>query len=92
DKLRNGKLDAIIIALPFNEADVLSLSLYDKPFYVLMPTQQPWTQKKTIGAGLLNDKSLLLLGEGHCYRDQVLEACPTLTKGSEGAKHTTVES
>jgi hypothetical protein len=41
---------------------------------------------------MLNDKSLLLLGEGHCFRDQVLEACPTLNKGGEGAKHTTVES
>nr|BFE92982.1 hydrogen peroxide-inducible genes activator [Pseudomonas brassicacearum subsp. brassicacearum] len=92
DKLRNGELDAIIIALPFNEADVLTLPLYDEPFYVLMPAQHPWTQKKTIDAALLNDKSLLLLGEGHCFRDQVLEACPTLTKGSEGAKHTTVES
>ena len=92
DKLRNGELDAIIIALPFNEADVLTLQLYDEPFYVLMPAQHPWTQKETIDAGLLNDKSLLLLGEGHCFRDQVLEACPTLTKGNDGAKHTTVES
>jgi LysR family hydrogen peroxide-inducible transcriptional activator len=33
--------------------------------------------KKTIDAAMLNDKSLLLLGEGHCFRDQVLEACPT---------------
>ena len=92
DKLRNGELDAIIIALPFNEADVLTLPLYDEPFYVLMPASHPWTQKDTIDAGLLNDKSLLLLGEGHCFRDQVLEACPTLTKGHDGAKHTTVES
>jgi len=92
DKLRNGELDAIIIALPFNEADVLTLPLYDEPFYVLMPAQHPWTKKESIDAGLLNDKSLLLLGEGHCFRDQVLEACPTLTKGNDGAKHTTVES
>jgi LysR family hydrogen peroxide-inducible transcriptional activator len=48
--------------------------------------------KESIDASLLNDKSLLLLGEGHCFRDQVLEACPTLTKGNDGAKHTTVES
>ena len=92
DKLRNGELDAIIIALPFNEADVLTLPLYDEPFYVLMPAQHPWTKKESIDAGLLNDKSLLLLGEGHCFRDQVLVACPTLTKGNDGAKHTPVES
>jgi LysR family hydrogen peroxide-inducible transcriptional activator len=57
-----------------------------------MPADHPWTQKKTIDASALNDKSLLLLGEGHCFRDQVLEACPTLVKGGDAAKHTTVES
>ena len=92
DKLRTGELDAIIIALPFAEADVLTKPLYDEPFYVLLPANHPWTAK-TIDSELLNDKSLLLLGEGHCFRDQVLEACPTLRKGGEdSAKHTTVES
>jgi LysR family hydrogen peroxide-inducible transcriptional activator len=90
DKLRNGELDAIIIALPFQEADVLTRTLYDEPFYVLMPADHPWTAKTSIDSALLNDKSLLLLGEGHCFRDQVLEACPTLRKGDE--QHTTVES
>ena len=92
DKLRNGELDAIIIALPFQEADVLTKVLYDEPFTVLMPANHPWTAKTSIDSALLNDKSLLLLGEGHCFRDQVLEACPTLGKGSEINKHTTVES
>jgi LysR family hydrogen peroxide-inducible transcriptional activator len=57
-----------------------------------MPADHPWTAKKTIDTAMLNDKSLLLLGEGHCFRDQVLEACPTLNKGGEGSRHTTVES
>lgn len=92
DKLRNGELDAIIIALPFQEADVLTKALYDEPFTVLMPANHPWTAKTSIDSALLNDKSLLLLGEGHCFRDQVLEACPTLGKGGEINKHTTVES
>ena len=91
DKLRTGELDAIIIALPFQEADVLTLPLYDEPFYVLMPANHPWSKKQTIDAEMLNDKSLLLLGEGHCFRDQVLEACPTTRKG-EAPTHTTVES
>ena len=91
DKLRTDELDAIIIALPFQEADVLTLPLYDEPFYVLMPANHPWSKKQTIDAEMLNDKSLLLLGEGHCFRDQVLEACPTTRKG-EAPSHTTVES
>ena len=91
DKLRTGELDAVIIALPFQEADVLTLPLYDEPFYVLMPANHPWTAKKAIENELLNDKSLLLLGEGHCFRDQVLEACPT-SRGKDEARHITVES
>ena len=92
DKLRTGELDAIIIALPFHEADVLTKPLYDEPFFVLMPAGHPWTALASIDSAMLNDKSLLLLGEGHCFRDQVLEACPTSRKGSEAHQHTTVES
>jgi LysR family hydrogen peroxide-inducible transcriptional activator len=92
DKLRTGELDAIIIALPFQEADVLTKPLYDEPFYVVMPADHPWTNLASVDGAMLNDKSLLLLGEGHCFRDQVLEACPTTRKGSEAHQHTTVES
>ena len=75
----DGELDAIIIALPFQEADVLTMTLYDEPFCVVMPASHPWTAKTSIDPALLNDKSLLLLGEGHCFRDQVLESCPRLS-------------
>ncbi|MCC6074920.1 hydrogen peroxide-inducible genes activator [Pseudomonas sp. GCM10022188] len=92
DKLRTGELDAIIIALPFQEADVLTKPLYDEPFYVVMPADHVWSQRASIDAAMLNDKSLLLLGEGHCFRDQVLEACPATRRGSEAQQHTTVES
>ena len=92
DKLRTGELDAIIIALPFSEPDVLTKALYDEPFYVMMPARHPWTELKSIDNAQLSDKSLLLLGEGHCFRDQVLEACPTGRKHGDEAKHTQVES
>ena len=88
DKLRTGELDAIIIALPFQEADVLTKPLYDEPFYALLPAGHPWAAMDTIDTKLLNDKSLLLLGEGHCFRDQVLEACPTLRKGGDDTAST----
>ena len=91
DKLRTGELDAIIIALPFQEADALTRTLYDEPFSVLMPANHPWAELSSISAEALNDKSLLLLGEGHCFRDQVLEACPATRRGDHTAA-TTVES
>ena len=92
DKLRNGELDAIIIALPFQEPDVLTRTLYDEPFSLLLPASHPWAKRDSVTLDELDDSKLLLLGEGHCFRDQVLEACPTLQKGDQQHKHTTVES
>ncbi|MFC0337493.1 transcriptional regulator, LysR family [Kushneria avicenniae] len=77
-KLRSGELDVIIVALPFAEPDVLTKSLYDEPFEVLLPTGHPWLDRKEIDREVLHDEKMLMLGEGHCFRDQVLEACPTI--------------
>ena len=88
-KLRMGELDAIIIALPFNEPDVVTRPLYDEPFKVLLPGGHPWEKQKEIDPTDLTKEELLLLGEGHCFRDQILEACPTLAAkkeaGSDGS-------
>ena len=94
DKLRNGELDVIIIALPFQDTDVLTKPMYDEPFCVLLPSQHHWTKEKSIDSRMLNDKSLLLLGEGHCFRDQVLEACPSSNGGlhESQSRYTTVEA
>ncbi len=79
-KLRDGELDMIIIALPFTEPDVLTKALYDEPFEVLLPHDHAWAKKKQINPDLLPDSDLLLLGDGHCFRDQVLDMCPALAK------------
>lgn len=92
DKLRNGELDAIIIALPFNEPDVLTKALYDEPFSLLIPATHPWAKRERVSLDELDDSPLLLLGEGHCFRDQVLEACPTIRRNDDNPQHTTIES
>lgn len=79
-QLREGELDAIIIALPFNEPDVMTRPLYDEPFVVVMPKDHELAKLKHIQAEMLPDQDLLLLGEGHCFRDQVLELCPALSQ------------
>ncbi len=91
-KLRMGELDAIIVALPFTEADVVTQSLYDEPFTVLLPAEHPWSSCPSIDVEELSHENLLLLGEGHCFRDQILEACPALRSGKEDDKQTTVEA
>ncbi|WP_372878775.1 hydrogen peroxide-inducible genes activator [Spongiibacter marinus] len=77
-RLRSGKLDAIVIALPFNEPEVVTQTLYDEPFVVLLPGDHPLAAKSHIEHSDLYQQNVLLLGEGHCFRDQVLAACPGL--------------
>lgn len=77
-RIRQGELDAIIVALPFTEADVVTQKLYEEPFVVQMAADHPLTQKDAITPEDLNEQNVLLLGEGHCFRDQVLEALPNL--------------
>lgn len=77
-RLRHGDLDAIVVALPFTEADVVTQPLYDENFVVLMDRKHPLTNEKAIRPDQLNEFNVLLLGAGHCFRDQVLEACPNL--------------
>jgi LysR family hydrogen peroxide-inducible transcriptional activator len=80
EKLRGGELDAIVIALPFNEPDVVTQALYDETFVVLLPEGHPLCECDNITPKQLDNEHVLLLGEGHCFRDQVLDACPNLKK------------
>jgi len=82
-RIRHGDLDAIIIALPFTEADVVTQSLYEEPFVVQMGKDHPLAKHDKINPGDLSDYNVLLLGQGHCFRDQVLEACPNLRANIE---------
>ncbi|MCW8829655.1 MAG: hydrogen peroxide-inducible genes activator, partial [Gammaproteobacteria bacterium] len=76
EKLKRGDLDVIIIALPFDEPGVVTLALYDEPFVMLLPASHPLSLKPAIAISDLDDETVMLLGEGHCFRDQVLEFCP----------------
>ncbi|GAA3943147.1 hydrogen peroxide-inducible genes activator [Litoribacillus peritrichatus] len=78
EKLRRGELDAIFIALPFHEPEVVTQTLYDEPFEVLMPSQHKLAKKKSLNIQDLTSEDVMLLGEGHCMRDQILEFCPKL--------------
>ncbi|GLS27166.1 hydrogen peroxide-inducible genes activator [Marinibactrum halimedae] len=77
-RLRNGELDAIIVSLPFTEADVVTQTLYEEPFVILMPKTHPLAAYETVSREQLDQHNILLLGEGHCFRDQIFEACPNL--------------
>lgn len=78
--LRNGRLDAAIIALPFDVPNVHTLALYDEPFNVVVPTDHAWAKRSSIRAEELSSEKVLMLASGHCFSNQVAEACPELQK------------
>lgn len=77
-KLDKGELDAIIVALPFSGGGLVRARMYEESFSVLLPADHPWAAQEAIKPKQLLDETLLLLGEGHCFRDQVLELCPAI--------------
>ncbi len=77
-RLIDTELDAILIALPFKENDVVTKPLYEEPFVVMLPSDHPLAEDATIDPKALLDETVLLLGEGHCFRDQILTALPEL--------------
>lgn len=81
-RLKQGELDAIVIALPFEEPGVVTLPLYEEPFVALLPASHPLTHRKQLRLEELGEDQLLLLGPGHCFRDQVLESYPHRDTGT----------
>jgi LysR family hydrogen peroxide-inducible transcriptional activator len=83
--LRNGRIDAALIALPFDAPGVDVLPLYDEPFTVAVPASHPWARRAAIKASELAGENVLLLPSGHCFSNQVVEACPELQRGGTDA-------
>jgi LysR family hydrogen peroxide-inducible transcriptional activator len=79
--LKSGRIDAAIIALPFNPSGVVTEFLYEEPFQVVVPLGHKWAKRKSISPDELPSEHAILLNVGHCFRDQVLDACPELNRG-----------
>jgi len=79
--LKQGSLDAIIISYPFDEPGIETASLYEEPFIVALPRNHEWKNRDQIQPGDLASQDLMLLGAGHCFRDQVIKACPDCMSG-----------
>ena len=80
EQLRRGDLDVIVVAQPFSEPGVVSLPVYDEPFCVALPASHPLAGLASIPPEEIASENLLLLGNGNCFRDQVVQACPQLSE------------
>jgi LysR family hydrogen peroxide-inducible transcriptional activator len=70
-----GQLDAAIIASDSEIAGLTEDFLFDEPFWVVIPADHKLAYFKTVSAADIDPKSLLLLHDGHCLRDQALDLC-----------------
>ena len=73
-QLRRGDLDVIVVALPFAEAGIVSRVVYQEPFCMVLPKGHPLTREAMIDPDQVAAENLLLLGNGNCFRDQVVQA------------------
>ena len=74
-RLREGKLDAALLALPLHDDQLHAEFLFEEPFVLAAPQQHPLARRNALDAAELSDETLLLLEDGHCLRDQALDVC-----------------
>jgi LysR family hydrogen peroxide-inducible transcriptional activator len=73
--LRQGELDAGLLALPIHDEGLEMEILFEEPFVVAAPAEHPLAKKAQISMKNLDGTELLLLEEGHCLREHALEVC-----------------
>jgi len=74
-RLKNGNLDAAIAATPLNEDKLKEIVIYYEPFVAYIPEKHRIADKKEIEVSDLNLDEILLLQDGHCFRDGILNLC-----------------
>jgi len=82
-----------MIAFPFEEPGILTQPLYDEPFKAVVPTDHPLARKRKLDPASLGKERVLLPHAGHCFRQQVLESCPELSRSdTEGLQGNSLET
>ncbi|HSV52802.1 MAG TPA: hydrogen peroxide-inducible genes activator [Burkholderiaceae bacterium] len=86
EMLRTGEIDCAIMAEPFPDTGLAIAPLYDEPFLAAVPSHHALAANATVTAEALKSETMLLLGNGHCFRDHVLEVCPEFARFSSDAE------
>ncbi len=74
-QLKQGKIDAALLASPIRDDFLVSETLFDDEFKLAVATDNPLAVKSIVTPADLLNQPLLLLDEGHCLRDQALQVC-----------------
>ena len=90
--LAEGKLDAGLLALPVSDPTLEIAPLFVEPFLAAVPADHALADAKSVKLDELAKAGLLLLEEGHCLRDQALDACHLQGVKSEEIRATSLET
>ena len=74
-RLREGRLDAGLLALPVHDEQLHAEFLFEEPFLLAVPETHPLAKRDALKLDELSSQKLLLLEDGHCLREQALEVC-----------------
>jgi LysR family hydrogen peroxide-inducible transcriptional activator len=81
EDIKNGALDAAMLALPLGEPDIDTLSLFEDLFLLAVPSADPRRETARVAVEDIDQSRLILLEDGHCLRDQALAFCATAARG-----------
>jgi LysR family hydrogen peroxide-inducible transcriptional activator len=92
-QLREGRLDAAILALPLHEDWLQVDKLFEEPFLLAVPRGHALAKHRNLKLAELSKQHLLLLEDGHCLRDQALAVCTMAGAGEkDGFRATSLET
>ena len=77
EKLQRDELDAAILATPLNERSIIEKPLYYEPFMAYIPEDHRLGKETFVTNSELDIDEILLLNEGHCFRNSILNLCRT---------------
>ncbi|MGF1724563.1 DNA-binding transcriptional regulator OxyR [Photobacterium nomapromontoriensis] len=91
--LEEGKLDCIILAAVKESEVFIELPLYHEPMVLAVPADHPWAELDSLAMDQLRGQTLLMLGDGHCLRDQAMGFCFAAGAAEDGSfKATSLET
>jgi LysR family hydrogen peroxide-inducible transcriptional activator len=73
--LRRGEIDLALLALPIRHNEIICSELFREPLLAALPHTHTFSDKEKLALSQLGMEKMLLLREGHCFRDDVLTAC-----------------
>ncbi|MCP1387234.1 LysR substrate-binding domain-containing protein [Corynebacterium sp. TA-R-1] len=74
-QLRDGQIDVAVLALPVDAPGLETVELYREPFVAITPAGHFGAEERVLSLDDLGDLELLLLDDGHCLRDQIVDLC-----------------